>query len=94
MSSRKNLYQYPDVDYYSSEYLRKMTNQYIATADFSGGNDKAQFYALAGFQSSNSLLNFGEGKNENVTRFNVRGNIDLKLNDYIKTNVNISNVFY
>jgi len=93
-ASRKNLYQYPDVDYYSSEYLRKMTNQYIATADFSGGNDKAQFYALAGFQSSNSLLNFGEGKNENVTRFNVRGNIDLKLNDYIKTNVNISNVFY
>lgn len=93
-ASRKNLYQYPDVDYYSSEYLRKMTNQYIATADFSGGNDKAQFYALAGFQSSNSLLNFGEGKNENVTRFNIRGNIDLKLNDYIKTNVNISNVFY
>ncbi len=93
-ASHKNLYKYPDVDYYSSDYLRKMTNNYAASADFAGGNDRAQFYALAGFQSSNSLMNFGEGKNENVTRFNVRGNIDLKLNDYIKTYVNMSNVFY
>jgi len=89
-----NAYRYPDVDYYSSEYLRKMANTYSASADFAGGNDRAHFYALAGFQNSNSLLNFGEGTNENITRFNVRGNIDLKLNDYINTYINMSNVFY
>jgi len=93
-ASHSNLYQFPDVDYYSSDYLKKFTNYYNASADFAGGNDRAHFYALAGFQKSNSLLNFGEGKNENVTRFNVRGNIDLKLNDYINTYINMSNVFY
>jgi TonB-linked SusC/RagA family outer membrane protein len=93
-ASGSNKYRYPDVDYYSSDYLRKMSSGYTANADFSGGNDRAQFYALAGFESQNSLLNFGEGKNENVTRLNIRGNINLKLNDYISTYVNISNVFY
>jgi len=93
-ASHSNTVQYPDVDYYSSDYLRKFTNYYNASADFAGGNDKAHFYALAGFQKANSLLNFGEGKNTGITRFNVRGNIDLKLNDYINTYVNISNVFY
>ena len=93
-ASHKNVYRYPDVDYYSSDYLRSMSNYNRADADFSGGNDRAQFYAQSGFQHSNSLVNFGEGKNENVTRFNIRGNIDLKLNDFIKTYINMSNVFY
>jgi len=93
-ASHSNIYRYPDVDYYSSDYLRSMSNYNRADADFTGGNDRAQFYAQSGFQHSNSLLNFGEGKNENVTRFNIRGNIDLKLNDYIKTYINMSNVFY
>jgi TonB-linked SusC/RagA family outer membrane protein len=92
--SHKNTYRYPDVDYYSSEYLRKMYNSYDVNADFSGGNERAQFYAIAGLQKQNSLLNFGEGKNENITRLNVRGNIDLKLNDHIKTYISLSNVFY
>jgi len=68
-ASHKNTYQFPDVDYYSSDYLRKFSNYYSTSADFAGGNDRAHFYALAGFQSSNSLLNFGEGKNENITKF-------------------------
>jgi TonB-linked SusC/RagA family outer membrane protein len=93
-ASHSNVYRYPDVDYYSSEYLRSMSNYNRADADFSGGNDRAQFYAQSGFQHSNSLVNFGEGKNENITRFNIRGNIDLKLNDFIKTYINMSNVFY
>jgi TonB-linked SusC/RagA family outer membrane protein len=93
-ASHSNTYRYPDVDYYSSEYLKKIANSYSASADFTGGNDRAQFYALAGFQSQNSLLNFGEGKNENILRLNIRGNINLKLNDYISTFVNMSNVFY
>jgi TonB-dependent SusC/RagA subfamily outer membrane receptor len=93
-ADHSNPYRYPDVDYFSSEYLRKLYNTYSANAEFSSGTERARFYALAGFQNQNSLLNFGEGKNEHNTRLNLRGNIDLKLNEFISTYVNVSTVFY
>ncbi|HLP05818.1 MAG TPA: SusC/RagA family TonB-linked outer membrane protein, partial [Paludibacter sp.] len=92
-ASHSNPYEYPDVDYYSSDYLRKMYNTHSANAEISGGSERARFYTLIGFQNQNSLLNIGEGKNEYSTRLNVRGNVDLKLNDFISTYVNISTVF-
>jgi TonB-linked SusC/RagA family outer membrane protein len=92
-AAQSNPYRYPDVDYYSSDYLRKMYNTFSANADFSGGNERARFFALVGMERQNSLLNFGEGTNEGITRLNVRGNIDLDLNDFIHTYVNISTVF-
>jgi TonB-linked SusC/RagA family outer membrane protein len=93
-ASHSNPYRYPDVDYYSSDYLRKMSNYSRASADFSGGNDRARFFVLGDYQHDNSLLNFGEGKNDNGTRLSVRGNVDLKLNDFISTYVNVSTIFY
>jgi len=92
-ASHADPYRYPDVDYFSSDFLRKFSNSYSANAEFSGGSNRARFYATTGIERQNSLLKFGEGKNENNTRFNVRGNIDLKLNDYISTYVNVSTVF-
>lgn len=93
-AAHSNLYQYPDIDYFSSDYLRKFYNTHSANAEFSSGTERAKFYAFAGFQNQNGLLNFGEGKNEHNTRLNLRGNIDLKLNNYINTYVNVSTVFY
>jgi len=92
-ASHSNPYRYPDVDYYSSDYLRKFYNNYSANAEFSGGSKRARFYTSLGYQNQNSLINFGEGKNDNTSRLNVRGNIDLKLNDLISTYVNVSTVF-
>jgi TonB-linked SusC/RagA family outer membrane protein len=93
-AAHTNPYRYPDIDYFSSQYLRRLYNTHSANAEFSSGTERARFYALAGFQNQNSLLNFGEGKNEHNTRLNLRGNIDLKLNDLISTYVNVSTVFY
>lgn len=92
-NAHTDTYRYPDVNYFSSDYLRKFFNTTSANAEFSGGNDRARFYALAGYQNQNSLLKIGEGNNENNTRLNIRGNIDLKLNDIISTYVNVSAVF-
>jgi TonB-linked SusC/RagA family outer membrane protein len=92
-ASHSNLYRYPDLNYYSSDYLKKTSNLYSTNAEFSAGNQRARFYAVIGLQSQNSLLNFGEGKNDKSTRLNVRGNIDLKLNDVVSTYVNVSTVF-
>ncbi len=91
----QNPYRYPDVDYYSSEYLKRMYGRYDATAEISGGNDKARYYTNIGYQTTGSLLNFGEAiKNAGDERFNVRGNIDINLNDYITSTVDASAVFY
>ena len=82
-----NPYRYPDVNYYSSEYLKKVSNRSDIFSEISGGNDRAQFYTNIGFVRSNSLLKFGEANNDFNNRLNLRGNIDLKLNDFISTSV-------
>ncbi|WP_121357561.1 SusC/RagA family TonB-linked outer membrane protein [Flavisolibacter nicotianae] len=88
-----NSYRFPSVDYYSSEYLKKFQTATDANAEFSGGNNIARFYSNIGWANSSTLLNAGEGKNEGDNRFHVRGNIDLKLNDYISSSISLSTVF-
>lgn len=94
-ASGQNPYRYPNVDYYSDEYLKKMYARYDAVAEISGGSDKARYYTNIGFQTNGSLLNFGEAKkNDRADRFNIRGNIDINLNNYISCNVDATAVFY
>lgn len=88
-----NKYRYPDVDYYSDAYLRSFKNYYDLNGEFSGGNNVAQYYANLGWNTAGSLMNFGEGAAGRNNRFNVRGNVDLKVNDWIKTAVDVSGVF-
>jgi TonB-linked SusC/RagA family outer membrane protein len=88
-----NPYRYPSVDYYSSEYLKEFQHASDANAEFSGGNNLARFYSNIGWANSSTLLNIGEGKNEGDNRFNIRGNIDIKLNDYISSSISLSTVF-
>ncbi len=89
----KNGYRYPSIDFYSDDYLRKYYNSSDATAEISGGSDAARFYTNLGFTYQNSLLNFGEGKNEHYLRFNARGNIDFKLSEDITALVDASAIY-
>lgn len=94
-ASGKNPFRYPNVDYYSDKYLDKAYGRYDATAEISGGNEKARYYTNIGYQTSGSLLNFGEAiKNDRTDRLNIRGNIDINLNDYISCFVDASAIFY
>lgn len=88
-----NKYRYPDVDYYSDEYLKSMKNYFDLNGEFSGGNDVAKYYANLGWNSAGSILNFGEGANARNNKFNVRGNVDLKINDWITTAVDVAGFF-
>jgi TonB-linked SusC/RagA family outer membrane protein len=86
-------FRYPSVDYYSSEYLKKFQNATDANAEFSGGTNTARFYSNIGWSNSSTLLKVGEGNNESDNRLNVRGNVDLKLNDKISSSVYVSAIF-
>ncbi len=93
-SAGLNPYRYPNVDYYSSDYIKNSYNRYDATAEVSGGGEKTKYYTNFGFWSAGSLLNFGEAVGNTSNRFNMRGNIDAKLNSIMSLNVDASASFY
>jgi TonB-linked SusC/RagA family outer membrane protein len=88
-----NPYRYPDTDYYSDEFLKPFKTYHDVVTEFSGGDDNAKFYTNVGWNSTGGLLNFGEGKNARNNQFNVRGNVDLKVNRRIKTSIDAA-AFY
>ncbi|MCE7040167.1 SusC/RagA family TonB-linked outer membrane protein [Dyadobacter sp. CY312] len=88
-----NPYRYPSTDYYSDEFLRPFKTYHDIVTEFSGGDDNAKFYTNVGWNSTGGLLNFGEGKNARNNQFNVRGNVDLKVNRMIKTSIDAA-AFY
>jgi len=88
-----NKYRYPSVDYYSDEYLASFRPYFDVNGQFSGGNENAKFYANLGWNSVGSLINFGEGANARNNTFNARGNVDLKVNDWINTSVDAYGIF-
>jgi len=93
-ASGANPYHYPDVNFFSLDYLKKSYDRYDATAEFSGGGRYAHFYTNIGFYNVTDLINFGEGEKNHTSRLNVRGNIDLRLNDQITGWVNANVTFY
>lgn len=89
-----NPYRYPDLNFYSSDYLKKAYNESDVTAEISGGSEKARFYTNVNLYNVGSLLKYGEADKDHVTRFSVRGNIDVELGQYVKSYVNANATFY
>lgn len=89
-----NPYRYPNVDFYSSDYLKKAYNRSDVTTEITGGNDRARFYSNVGYYTQGDVFDFGEAKNNNTNRLNIRGNIDLKINEYITAFINANATFY
>lgn len=93
-ASGVNPYRYPNVNYYSDEYIRKVYNRSDVTAEIQGGGQRAHFYTNINYYRSEDLLNFGNAKDNYTDRFSVRGNVDLTLNKLIKCFANASATFY
>lgn len=88
-----NPYRYPNVDYYSSDYIKKIKPFWKAMLELSGGNNKARYYVNAGWEHIGNYLNFGEGKKAHQNKFNIRGNVDMRLNSWITTALDASAFF-
>jgi len=93
-ASGKNPYRYPDVDMYSKDYVGRAYNRTDASAEISGGNERARFYTNINYFRQGDYLKFGEAKNNYIDRFSVRGNIDVDILDWISAYVNTSATFY
>lgn len=94
-ASGSNPYRYPSIDFYSSEYLKNYFSRHDGTVEISGGNNRARYYTNIGYNTQGSLLNFGEAIDHNRNdRFNVRGNVDMNLNEYLWAKVDAAAIYY
>lgn len=88
--SGENPYRYPSVDYYDGEFLRSVRNSTRAVAEFSGGNKITRYYTNVGWTSNNSLYKIGNVDGAGNNRFNIRGNVDFKITDDIRSYIDAS----
>ena len=88
-----NPYRYPNIDFYSSDYIRKAYNNVDVTGEISGGNERTHYYLNFGMDYNNDLVKYGDAKNNHDLRFNVRGNVDMKLASWLKATTNAAVVY-
>ena len=93
-ASGQNPYRYPNMNFYSSEFVKKAYNRSDVTAEIEGGNERAKFYANVSYYRQGDFLKFAEAKNNFTDRFNVRGNVDMKINNFITAYVNANATYY
>lgn len=93
-ASGKNPYRYPNVNYYSDEYIRKAYNRSEGTLEIQGGGTRAHFYTNINYYRAEDLINFGTAKDNYTDRFSVRGNVDLVVNKFITGWANVSATYY
>lgn len=82
-----NPFKYPDVDFYSDEYVRPFVSTTNIISEFSGGSEKSQYYVNVGWNRSESWERTNSSVNKGSNRFNVRGNIDFRVNDWITSSL-------
>ena len=89
-----NPYRYPNLDMYDGEYLRSMYNRTEAVAEIQGGNERVQYYTTAGYYRESSALKYENNADNYISRFFVRGNVDVKFNDIITAQADANVTFY
>ncbi|MBP5667162.1 MAG: SusC/RagA family TonB-linked outer membrane protein [Salinivirgaceae bacterium] len=87
-------YRYPDIDFYSSDYIKKVYSTEDAVLEFSGGNKSARYYVNINAYTFGDYLKVGETKHDRTNRFSVRGNVDMDLNKYISAYIDANATFY
>ena len=90
----RNIYRYPNLNFYSSDFIKKAYNRTDVTAEIEGGNQRAKFYANVSYYRQGDFMDFGVAKNNYTDRFNVRGNVDITINDFITAYVNANATYY
>lgn len=93
-ASGSNPYRYPNVDFYSSDYLKSYYNRTDVSTEILGGNERARFYTNIGYYRQGDVLDFGKAADNYTDRLNIRGNIDLELNDFISARIDANATFY
>ena len=84
-SSSSNNFKYPDLDLYSTQFVQPLVASTNIITEFSGGTENNQYYVNIGWNRNGSWVDINDDINAGTNRFNVRGNIDFKVNDWISS---------
>lgn len=87
-ASGKNPYRYPDMNFYSADYLKKAFSRSDLTTEIHGGNENTRYYTNIGLSHNSSILKYGDAKNNNDIVLNIRGNVDMKLTKWLTAYTN------
>ena len=79
-----NSYRYPDMKFFTDDNLRKVYNKTDVTGEVSGGSENAKYYANMSLTYNNSLLKYGNAKDDSYLKFNLLSNVELKITDWLK----------
>lgn len=93
-ASGKNPYRYPNFDMYDSQYRRDFSTRYEGILEVTGGTERVKYYTTMGYYRTNDLLKVGKTKDNYVSRFFVRGNMDVKFNDWLTAKADANVTFY
>ena len=81
---------FPDVNY-NKDYIKKASTFQRANINFSGGDDKVNYFSLLDYVKTKGLEKIGQETASN--RFKVRGGVNIKLTEKIQFNVNLSGTY-
>ncbi len=93
-ASGENPYRYPNVDYYSDDYLRKFYNRTDVGVELVGGSERATYYGSINYYTLDDFLQIGDSKDNRTHRYSVRGNVDVNINSFISAYINSNATFY
>ncbi|MEI6753261.1 MAG: SusC/RagA family TonB-linked outer membrane protein [Paludibacter sp.] len=88
-----NPFRYPDVDYYSKDFVKPYSNTTRFIGEFSGGNNVASYYANMGWEHSDVLYKANNNQNNGSDRLRLRGNVDFNVTDHIKSYIDAAFTF-
>ncbi len=78
-------WRYPNTSWYT-ETFKNWTPQQIHNATLEGGTENTQYCATFGYRGQESMF---RNSATNYDQFNLRINLDVKINDYIKAGVSL-----
>lgn len=81
---------FPNIDY-QNEYVKKSAMYRRANVNFSGGDKNVNYFSMLDYAGSDGLEKVGQDIKYN--RYKVRGNVNIRLNDWMKMKVNLSAVY-
>ncbi|MBN1925420.1 MAG: SusC/RagA family TonB-linked outer membrane protein [Prolixibacteraceae bacterium] len=81
---------YPNINYLD-RYVRPSSPFLKANIHFAGGDEKVNYFSMISYMGSEGLEAVGEKYSSD--RLKLRGNVNIKLNELIRMNVNISGMY-
>jgi len=77
---------YPNIDYYN-DYVAKSAAFRKADLGFAGGDERVTYFSSFNYYGQDGLETTGEALKGNL--YKLRANVDIKLTDFMKLNVNM-----